>query len=175
MQDCKPYLTPMEQHVKFSKFEGGGMVGSTTYRQLIGSLIYLTNTQLDISYAVIILSHFMQQPRDNHWNETKRVLRYIQGTKDFGLLYKKTKNFVLGGFSNVDFARSIDDRASTSGYLMNMGSTTVFGSCKKQAIQQKQNTSQHGKKHVKLFGYAEFCGTWEFLKQKLHHYSLIAS
>jgi hypothetical protein len=123
----------MEQHLKLSKFEGGEMVDNTIYRQLIGSLIYLTNTRPDLSYAVSILSRFMQQPRDNHWNAAKRVLRYIQGTKDFGLLYKKTKNFVLGGFSDADFAGSIDDRASTSGYLMNMGSTTVSWSCKKQA------------------------------------------
>jgi hypothetical protein len=133
MQDCKPSLTPMEQNLKLSKFEGGELVDNTIYRQLIGSLIYLTNTRPDLSYAVSILSRFMQQPRDNHWNAAKRVLRYLQGTKDFGLLYQKTKNFVLGGFSDADFARSIDDRASTSGYLMNMGSTTVSWNCKKQA------------------------------------------
>jgi hypothetical protein len=123
MQDCKPVLTPMEQNLKLSKFEGGEKVDSTTYRQLIGSLIYLTNTRPDLSYAVSILSRFMQEPRDSHWNAAKRVLRYIQGTKDFGLLYTKTKNFVLGGYSDADFAGSIDDRASTSGYLMNMGPT----------------------------------------------------
>jgi hypothetical protein len=109
------------------------MVDNTTYRQLIGILIYLTNTRPDLSYAVNILSRFMQQPRDNHWNAAKRVLRYIQGTKYFGLLYKNTKNFVLGGFSDADFAGSIDDRASTSGYLMNMCSATVSWICKKQA------------------------------------------
>ena len=109
------------------------MVDNTTYRQLIGSLIYLTNTRPYLSYEVNILSCFMQQTQDNQWNATKRVLRYIQGTKYFGLLYKKTKNFVLGGFSDVDFAGSIDDRASTSGYLMNMGTTTVCWNCKKQA------------------------------------------
>ena len=125
MQDCKPVLTPMEQNLKLSKFQGGEMVDNTTYRQLNGSLIYLTITQPDISYAISILSLFMQEPRDSHWNAAKRVLRYIQGTKDFGLLYKKTKNFVLGGFSDADFAGSIDDRASTSGNLMNMGSTVV--------------------------------------------------
>jgi hypothetical protein len=51
----------------------------------------------------------MQQPWDNHWNAAKRVLRYIQGTKYFGLVYKKTKKFVLGGFLDVVFAGSIDD------------------------------------------------------------------
>jgi hypothetical protein len=133
MQDCKPSLTPMEQNLKLSKFEGGELVESTIYRQLIGSLIYLINTRPDLSYAVGILSRFMKQPWDNHWNATKRVLRYIQGTKDFGLLYKKTKFFLLGGFSDADFTKSIDDRSSTSGYLMNMGSTAVSWNCKKQA------------------------------------------
>eukprot|EP00253_Pinus_taeda_P007126 PITA_07126 len=73
------------------------------------------------------------EPRDSHWNATKRVLQYIQGTKYFGLLYTKTKNFVLGGYSDADFDGSIDDRASTLGYLMNMGSAAVSWSCKKQA------------------------------------------
>jgi hypothetical protein len=123
----------MEQNLKLSKFEGGELVDNTIYRQLNGSLIYLTNTRPDLSYVVSILSRFMQQPRDNHWNAMKRVLRYIPGTKDFGLLYKKTKIFVLGRFLDADFARSIDDRASTSGYLMNMGSAVVSWNCKKQA------------------------------------------
>ena len=62
MQDCKPVLIPMEQNLKLSNFEGGEKVDSTTYRQLIGSLIYLTNTRPDLSYAVSILSHLMQEP-----------------------------------------------------------------------------------------------------------------
>jgi hypothetical protein len=85
------------------------LVDSTIYRQLIECLIYLTTTRPDLSYAVSILSPFMKQPWDSHWNAAKRVLRYIQGTKYFDLLYKKTKNFVLGGFSDADFAGSIDD------------------------------------------------------------------
>lgn len=111
----------------------GGKVDSTTYRLLIGSLIYLTNTHPNLSYAINIISCFMQEPWDNHLNAAKRVLRYIQGTKDFGLLYTKTTNFVLGGYSDVDFARSIDDRASTLGYLMNMGSKVVPWSCKSRS------------------------------------------
>jgi hypothetical protein len=75
MKYCKPSLTPMEQHLKLSKFEGGEMVDNTIYRQLIDNLIYLKNTRPDLSYAVNIVSRFMQQPRDNHWNAAKRVLR----------------------------------------------------------------------------------------------------
>ena len=62
------------------------------------------------------------------------MLRYIQGTKDFGLLYKKYKDFTLVGYSDVDFAADIDNRTSTSGYLMNLGSTKISWSCKKQPI-----------------------------------------
>jgi len=132
MEDCKPSLTPMEQKLKLSKFERGELVNSTKYRKLVGSLIYLTNTRPNLSYLVSILSRFMQEPRESHWNSAKRVLRYIQGTKDFGLLYKRNKNFTLVGYSDVDFAGDIDDRTSTSGYLMNMGSTKVSWNCKKQ-------------------------------------------
>jgi hypothetical protein len=117
--------------LKLSKFEGGESVNSTKYMQLVGGLIYLINTRPYLSYLVSILSRFMQEPRESHWNSAKRVLRYIQGTKDFGLLYKRNKNFTLVGYSYVDFASDIDDRTSTSGYLMNMVSTSVSWNCKK--------------------------------------------
>jgi hypothetical protein len=132
MEDCKPFLTPMEQKLKLSKFEGGGLVNSTKYGQLIGGLIYLTNTRPDLSYPVSILSRFMQEPRESHLNSAKRVLRYIQGTKYFGLLYKRNKNFTLVGYLDVDFVGDIDDRTSTSDSLMNMGSATISWNCKKQ-------------------------------------------
>ena len=74
----------------------------------------------------------MQEPRESHWNSTKRVLRYIQGTKEFGLLYKRKENCTLVGYSDVGFSGDIDDRTSTLGYLMNMGSTTISWNCKKQ-------------------------------------------
>jgi hypothetical protein len=106
------------------------LVNSTKYRQLVGSLIYLKNTRPDLSYSVSILSRFMQEPRESHWNSAKRKLIYIQGTKDFGLLYKRNKNFTLVRYSDVDFAGDIDDRTSTSGYLMNMGSVAVSWNCK---------------------------------------------
>jgi hypothetical protein len=133
MEDCKPTITPMEKNLKLSKFEGGELVSSTRYRQLIGSLIYLTNTRPDLSFVVNVLSRYMQEPRESHWNAAKKVLRYLQGTKDYGLEYKRNKKFRLVGYSDADFARDVDDRASTSGYLMSMGSIVVSWSCKKQA------------------------------------------
>jgi hypothetical protein len=140
MEDCKPSLTPMEQKLKLSKFEGGELVNSTKYMKLVGSLIYLRNTRPNLSYSVSILSRFMQEPRESHWNLAKRVLRYIQGTKDFDLLYKRNKKFTLVGYSDADFAGDIDDKTSTSGHLMNMGSTTLSWNCKKKTTIANSST-----------------------------------
>jgi hypothetical protein len=94
--------------------------------------MYFTNRQPNFSYSVNMLSRFKQEPRESHWNSAKRVLRYIQGTKYFGLLYKRNTKFTLVGYSNVDFVGDIDDKTSTSGYLMNMDSTKVSWNCKSQ-------------------------------------------
>jgi hypothetical protein len=130
----------MEKNLKLSKLERGELVNNTSYRELIGSLIYLKTTCPDLSYEIIILSSFMQEPREIHWNATKWVLRYIQGTKYYGLLYKKNTKFVLVGYLDAYFVGSVDDRASTSGYLMNMGSTTISWSYKKQATIENSPT-----------------------------------
>jgi hypothetical protein len=63
MENCRLSLTPMEKNLKLFKFEGGELVNSTNYRQMIGSLIYLTNTHQIFSYPFIVLSRFMKEPR----------------------------------------------------------------------------------------------------------------
>jgi hypothetical protein len=62
----KSVLTPKEENLKLSKLEWGELVNNTSYRHLIGSLIYLTTTHLDLSYEIIILSRFMKEPRESH-------------------------------------------------------------------------------------------------------------
>lgn len=61
----------------------------------------------------------MQELRESHWNAAKMVLRYIQGTKYYGILYKRNKIFVLVRYLDENFTRNVDDVASTSGYLIN--------------------------------------------------------
>lgn len=101
-------------------------MNNTIYRQLIGSL----TTHPNLFYVVSILSKFMRAPRESNQNADKRILRYIQGTKDFGLLCKNNK-FTLTAYSKVDFEGDIDDETSTSGYLINMGLIMVSWSCEK--------------------------------------------
>ena len=63
----------------------GELVDPTLYLQLIGSLMYLVSTRLDLSFAVNTLSHFMVEPRRVHWTTAKHILRYIASIVDYGL------------------------------------------------------------------------------------------
>ena len=75
MIEYNPLTTPMEQNLKLTSIEGKEFENATKYRQLVGSLIYLTTTRPDISFTVWILSRFMQKPCEGHWSIAKRVLR----------------------------------------------------------------------------------------------------
>eukprot|EP00253_Pinus_taeda_P002554 PITA_02554 len=77
MTECNPLTTPMEQNLKLTSIEGKEFEVATKHRQLVGSLNYLTTTRPDISFAVGILSRFMQKPCEEHWSAAKKVLRKI--------------------------------------------------------------------------------------------------
>ncbi|XP_016901808.1 uncharacterized mitochondrial protein AtMg00810-like [Cucumis melo] len=89
INDCKPISTPMEVNKKFYMHEGKDHANPTMYRQLVGSLIYLTLTRPDISYSVGVISRYMQKPKKPHLEAVRRILRYLRGTTEYGLLYKK--------------------------------------------------------------------------------------
>ena len=86
------------------KIDASGSDGfdPTLYRQLTGSLMYLVNTQPDISFAVISLSQFMVDPRRVDWTAVKHILRYIRGTVEYGLVYECRGSVQLAGFIDVD-------------------------------------------------------------------------
>eukprot|EP00253_Pinus_taeda_P008455 PITA_08455 len=91
MTECNPLSNPMEQNLNLTSIEGKEFEDATKYRQLIGSLIYLTTTRPDILFVVGILSRFMQNPCEGHWSAAKRVLRYLKGTQDLGIKYTQVK------------------------------------------------------------------------------------
>ena len=67
-----------------------------------------------------VLSQYMSHPGQDHWCGVKRVLRYIKGTLDFGLMYRHTDNFDLQGYSDADWEGDINNRKSTSGYVFGL-------------------------------------------------------
>jgi len=112
-------------------------VNATLYRQLIGGLIYLTYTKLDIFYAISYLSRFMHEPKKAHWIMAKHILRYIHGTDDYGLEYKKNNKFILSRYIDADYGGSLDDRRLMTGYVFFLGSRTISWDSKKQSITSK--------------------------------------
>ncbi|KAM1251313.1 hypothetical protein ACFX2G_034427 [Malus domestica] len=122
LKDCKAVKTPLAITDKLSKEDGSEDADQSLYRKMIGSLLYLTATRPDLMYASCLLARFMQKPTRKHMGTSKRVLRYVQGTLDFGIKYVKGKVVVLIGYCDSDWAGSLDDMKSTSGYGFSFGS-----------------------------------------------------
>jgi hypothetical protein len=108
------------------------LIDPTKYRQAIESLIYLmTCSRPDIWFSVSILSRFMEKPRELHWRFVKRLLRYVMFTKNYSLVYSKNTPSITG-YTGSDYASSIDDRKSISGYLFKYGKCSVSWNSSKQ-------------------------------------------
>eukprot|EP00253_Pinus_taeda_P033216 PITA_33216 len=80
MEYCKPAPSPFQSGVKFSVTCTSPEVDATLYRQLVGKLLYLTHTCLDLSFVVGLVARFMQKPCEIHWKAAKRILRYVRGS-----------------------------------------------------------------------------------------------
>ncbi|CAL8152242.1 unnamed protein product [Prunus armeniaca] len=113
--ECKSITTPLVATEKLAKDDGSGAANEEHYRSIVGSLLYLTATRPDIMYASSLLARFMHCPTNRHYGTTKRVLRYVKGTLDYGLEYVKGRKSVLIGYCDSDWGGSIGDSKSTSG------------------------------------------------------------
>ncbi|PRQ55986.1 putative RNA-directed DNA polymerase [Rosa chinensis] len=134
MGNCNSVCTPTEVGLKLTKNGSGKRVNATLYKQIVGSLMYLTTTRPDIMFAVSMVSRYMEKPMEDHLVAVKRILRYLKGTADLGIFYKKFQSSNLCGFTDSDYAGDMDDRKSTSGFVFMMGSGAISWSAKKQQI-----------------------------------------
>ncbi|KAL1349136.1 hypothetical protein AAHE18_07G136400 [Arachis hypogaea] len=107
------------------------------------SLLYLTTTRLDIMYATSLVLRFMQKPSQKHYGATRRILRYLLGTKDHGIYYKSTEDPKLPGYIDSGWAGSINDMKSTSGYTFLLGSR-VFSWASKNKKTVAQSSTEAG-------------------------------
>jgi hypothetical protein len=102
------------------------------YRRIVGSLIYMTITRPDLSYAVGVVSQFMQTPRKPHLDAVRRILRYIKHTLHCGIFYEAKNQLQVHGYTDADWVGNVSDRRSTNGFLFSFGSGAVSWSSKKQ-------------------------------------------
>ncbi|XP_020203929.1 uncharacterized protein LOC109789404 [Cajanus cajan] len=122
----------MEVNVKYRRHEGELLDDPTQYRKLVGSLIYVTITRPDISFAVHTVSKFMQSPRHFHFSAVQRIIKYLLGTSRRGLFFPKNSPLQLQAYSDADWAGCPNTRRSTTGWCIFLGNAPISWKCKKQ-------------------------------------------
>ena len=132
MMHSNSVTNPMVPGTVLSKDNEGISVDATKFKQAIGSLMYLTVTRPDLMFCVSLISRYMANPKAFHWAATKRLLRYLQGTIEYGLFYKKGQNkkgqkMSLSTYSDSNYAGDPDpdDRRSTTGSVFMIGTTAI--------------------------------------------------
>jgi len=139
MQDCKPASTPINISEKITLHQCPKTneeildMKNIPYREAVGSLMHLmVSSRPDLAYAVGYVARFMENPGKVHWIAVKRIMRYLKGTKDYAITFKKNVPLKLEGYSDADWAGNLDDRKSTSGYLFKIAQGTISWGSKKQ-------------------------------------------
>jgi len=132
MAGAKTVHTPMSVSTKLLLDDGSANCDATEYRRTIGSLQYLSLTRPDLGFAVNRLAQFMHKPTVIHWQHVKRLLRYVKQTMHFGLLLRRQSHPVLRGFSDADWGGNLDDRKSTTAYIIFLGNNPISWRTRKQ-------------------------------------------
>ncbi|XP_034708988.1 secreted RxLR effector protein 161-like [Vitis riparia] len=134
MDKCNLVHNLMVSGFKLTKNGDGVRIDSTFYKKIVGSIMYLTATRLDVMFVVSLISRFMDCPIELHLQSTKRILRYLKGTIDFGVFYKKGGNEELIAYTYSDYVGDLDDRKNTLGYVFMLSSGAMSWSSKRQPM-----------------------------------------
>ncbi|XP_035843879.1 secreted RxLR effector protein 161-like [Helianthus annuus] len=132
MLTCNDTKIPMNPGTQLTKTEERDLVDATHYRSLIGSLRYLLHTRPDLCYPVSLLSRFMQEPKEQHLKAVKQILRYIKGTKEHGIIYKKQGGCKITGYSDSSFGVNTDKGKGTTGLVFYFGESPITWCTQKQ-------------------------------------------
>jgi hypothetical protein len=141
MKDCSPSIAPIVKGDRFNlnqcpknDFEREQMK-NIPYASVVGSLMYAqVCTRPDIAFVVGMLGRYQSDPGIDHWRAAKKVMRYLQGTKNYMLMYRRTDNLEVIGYSDYDFVGCVDSRKSTSGYIFMMVGGAVSWRSAKQTL-----------------------------------------
>jgi len=109
----------------------------TLYVSGVGSIMYgMVCSRLDLSYAISVISRFMANPGQVHWQALKWVLRYLNGTLKGGLKYTRSQpgRDPLEGYVDANYAGNVDTRKSLSGFVFTLFGTTVTWKANQQSV-----------------------------------------
>ncbi|XP_058099004.1 uncharacterized mitochondrial protein AtMg00810-like [Magnolia sinica] len=134
MLGCKPATTLIDTSQKVRPDDGALLTDPEMYRRLVGRLIYLTITRPNLSFAVGVVSQFMQAPHTSHLTTVYRILRYLKSAPGLGLRFQLHSHLHLSGYSDADCAGSTFDCRSTSGFCTFLGGNLITWKSKKQPV-----------------------------------------
>lgn len=141
MEECKTASTPIEKNLHLEKGDSNNC-SSHPYRELMGCLTYATiTTRPDLCASVNYFSSFQSCYGEQHFNYAKHILRYINGTIDLKMIYRKNSEAeILIGYSDADWGGDKNDRKSISGYVFKVFGNTVSWASRKQATISQSST-----------------------------------
>ncbi|GJR03580.1 retrovirus-related pol polyprotein from transposon TNT 1-94 [Tanacetum coccineum] len=166
LEDSKPMKTPMSSDTKLTKDEECESVDSTKYRDMIGSLLYLTASRPDTMFSVCLCAHFQEDPKTSHLEVVKRIFRYIKGTMHLGLWYPKGTDIETIVYAESDLAGDYVDRKSTSGFC------TFVGCCLTSWLSKKQTALAISTTKVEYVSAGKACQQALWMKQALIDYDV---
>ncbi|GJW01050.1 ribonuclease H-like domain, reverse transcriptase, RNA-dependent DNA polymerase [Tanacetum coccineum] len=134
MIDYNETLIPMDPGTRLTKITAGTMVNSIEYQSLIRCLRYLLHTRPDLSYSVGLLSRFMQEPREQHMKAIRQVLRYVKGTKDYGITYKHNGGNKIYGYIDSSYGVNTQEGKGTTGIIFYYGESPISWSTQNKPL-----------------------------------------
>ena len=161
--------TPSSTAAKLGACDSSVKVDVSSYKGMIGSLLYLTGSRLDIMYATCLCARSQADPGDIHLVAVKRILRYLKGTPNVGIWYPRESGFNLLGYTNSDYAGSVVDRKSTSGSCQFLGSRLI--SC----YSKKQYTISNCTAEAKYIAARSCCAQILWIRNQLRDYGFTLS
>jgi hypothetical protein len=136
----------MEACLKLSKQSTQPLVDVAAYRSIAKSLRYLVNTHPDLAFAIGCVSHFLEEPWEDHLAVVKKILCYVAGTCNWGLWFDRQKinQMLLTGFGDADFVGDVDARKSTTGVIFFLvNSPITWQSTKQKVVAQSSCESEY--------------------------------
>ncbi|GKB65056.1 hypothetical protein Tco_0921242 [Tanacetum coccineum] len=138
--EVKTASTPMETQKPLLKDEDSEEVDVHMYRSMICSLMYLTSSRPDITFAVCACARYQVNLKVSHLYAVKRIFRYLKGQPKLGLWYPKDSPFDLVAYTDSDYAGASLDRKSTTGGCQFLGCRLISWQCKKQTVVANSTT-----------------------------------
>ena len=132
MKGCKPGLAPIFKGDRLNKDQcpkndvEKASIKDIPYSSIVGSLMYFAVcTRSDIAYAVSVLGRYLTNPGNEHWVAAKKVLRYLQKTKDHMHVYREVDDLQVIGYADADLAGCTDDRKSTTSFNFTLAGRAI--------------------------------------------------